>query len=118
MTLDDLSQNEQVVLLALVGLMARADGRVSLDELEHLDQIRDEIGSERFGGARDAAAALQDDDAILSAAAKVERLEAREVIFEFVYDIAVGDTIDPSEAELMNKLAKLWGLPQRVGEVG
>jgi hypothetical protein len=118
MTLDDLSQPEQVVLLALVGLMARMDGSVSQDELELLEQIADEIGAERFEEARDAAAALDDGTAILRAAAGVERAEAREVIFELVYGIAVRDTIAPSEAELLNELAKLWGLPQRLGESG
>jgi hypothetical protein len=118
MTLDDLSQPEQVVLLALVGLMARMDGSVSQDELELLEQIADEIGEKRFEAARDAAAALSDGSAILEAASKVDRPEAREVIFELTYSIAVRDTIAESEAALLNELATLWGLPQRVGESG
>ena len=118
MTLDDLSQPEQVVLLALVGLMARMDGSVSQEEMELLEQIADEIGEKRFEAARDAAAALDDSKAILQAAAAVERLEAREVIFELVYGVAVRDTIAQSEAAMLNELATLWGLPQRVGESG
>lgn len=116
MTLDDLSQPEQVVLLALVGLMARMDGSVSQDELELLEQIADEIGPERFEASRDAAAALDDGAAILRAAASITQPEAREVIFELVYGIAVRDTIAESESALLNELAALWGLPQRVGE--
>jgi len=118
MTLDDLSQPEQVVLLALVGLMARMDGSVSEDEMDLLEQIADEIGEKRFEAARDAAAALADGAAILGAASSVERTEAREIIFELVYGIAVRDTIAESEAALLNELATLWGLPQRVGESG
>lgn len=118
MTLDDLSQSEQVVLLSLVGLMARTDGNVSPDELALLEQIADEIGASRFEAARDAAAALADGEAILRAASKLERQEAREVIFELVYGIAVRDTIAESEAALLNELAKMWGLPQSVGEAG
>lgn len=118
MTLDDLSQPEQVVLLSLVGLMARMDGSVSQEELELLEQIADEIGEKRFEAARDAAANLSDGAAILGAASSVERQEAREVIFELVYGIAVRDTIAESEATLLNELAKVWGLPQRVGESG
>jgi len=118
MTLDDLSQPEQVVLLALVGLMARMDGTVSQDELALLEQIADEIGPERFEASRDAAAALDDGAAILRAAGNVTQPEAREVIFELVYGIAVRDTIAESEAALLNELAALWGLPQRVGESG
>jgi hypothetical protein len=118
MTLDDLSQSEQVVLLALVGLMARVDGNVSQDELELLERIADEIGETRFEAARDAAAALVDNAAILREARQVERPEAREIIFELVYDIAVRDTIAESEGALLNELAALWKLPQRVGESG
>jgi hypothetical protein len=118
MTLDDLSQPEQVVLLALVGLMARMDGSVSQEELELLEQIADEIGEKRFEAARDAAAALADGKAILGAAAQVDRPEAREVIFELVYSIAVRDTIAQSEAALLNELAALWSLPQRIGDSG
>ena len=66
----------------------------------------------------DAAAALVDNAAILRAAGEVERPEAREVIFELVYDIAVRDTIAESEAALLNELAAAWKLPQRVGEAG
>lgn len=118
MTLDELSQPEQVVLLSLVGLMARMDGSVSQEELELLEQIADEIGEKRFEAARDAAANLSDGAAILAAAQKVERVEAREIIFELVYGIAVRDTIAESEAAMLNELATLWGLPQRVGESG
>lgn len=118
MTLDDLSQPEQIVLLALLGLMARMDGSVSSDELDLLEQIADEIGPERFEAARDAAASLADGAAILRAAGSVERPEAREVIFELVYGVAVRDTIAPSEAALLNELAAAWDLPQRLGESG
>ena len=118
MTLDDLSQPEQVVLLALVGLMARMDGSVSQEELELLEQIADEIGAERFEAARDAAAGLADGSSILAAAAQVQQPEAREVVFELVYGVAIAGTIAASEAELLNELAKLWSLPQRVGEAG
>jgi hypothetical protein len=118
MTLDELSQPEQVVLLSLVGLMARMDGSVSQEELELLEQIADEIGEKRFEAARDAAANLADGAAILAAAQNVERVEAREIIFELVYGIAVRDTIAESEAAMLNELATLWGLPQRVGESG
>jgi len=118
MTLDDLSQPEQVVLLALVGLMARMDGSVSQDELDLLEQIADEIGEQRFEATRDAAAALADGAAILRAAAGVTRQEAREVVFELVYGITVRDTIADSEAALLNELAALWQLPQRVGAAG
>ena len=49
---------------------------------------------------------------------RLRPLDFYEVIFELVYGIAVRDTIAESEAALLNELATVWGLPQRVGEVG
>jgi Tellurite resistance protein TerB len=118
MTLDELTQPERVVLLALVGLMARVDGSVSQEELDLLEQIADELGPEGFEAARDQAAALADGSSILGAAASIERQEAREVVFELVYGMALQGTIAESESALMNELAKRWGLPQRLGAAG
>jgi hypothetical protein len=110
MHVEELSEAEQVVLLALVGLTARADGTVSEPELEALGELRVEIGAERFEKVRDAAAKLGDGDAILKAAARVERPEARAVIFDRILDVAAPDTVAESEAELLAKLAALWNL--------
>jgi 3-polyprenyl-4-hydroxybenzoate decarboxylase len=115
MTLNELTHAEQVVLLALVGLMARMDGTLSEDERDLLEQIAEQIGPDRLAEARDAAAALSDAQAMLQAARAVERAEAREVIFELVYDIAARDTIAPDEARLLNQLAESWQLPRRLG---
>jgi hypothetical protein len=55
-------------------------------------------------------AALADDDAVLNAAKRVTRPEAREAIFGVLYEMAIPDTIDPSEAAFLEKIAALWGL--------
>jgi hypothetical protein len=116
MTLEELSEAEQIVLLALVGLTARLDGNVSEIEVAWIDRIADHIGQDRFEAVRDAAANFGDPDAILEAARGVTRPEAREVIYEMVYDIASSDTIAEGESDLLSRLAKLWDLPQRTGD--
>ena len=105
-----LSESEQMVLLALVGLLARVDGRLSQTEMSTLETLRRALTPERFQSIRDAAAALSDDDAILNAARQVTRPEAREAIFGVLYEMAIPDTIDPSEVELLEKIAAIWGL--------
>jgi len=110
MKVDQLSEAEQAVLLALVGLMARADGTISDSELGVLEELREELGPEPFKKARDAAAAFDGGAAILDEAAKVMRPEAREAIFEIVVDTAAPDTIAENEAELLRRLADTWGL--------
>jgi hypothetical protein len=105
-----LSESEQVVLLALVGLLARADGRLSQTEMSTLENLRRELTPERFQRVRDAAAALDGNEAVLNAARTVTRPEAREAIFGVLYEMAIPDTIDPSESALLEAIAALWGL--------
>jgi hypothetical protein len=109
MNVGELEESEQVVLLALVGLMARADGSVSDWEMRTLGDLREGIGA-RFDSVRDSAAALDDAKAILTAAGKVTRPEAREAIFHVLVGMALPDTIPENEAELFRRLAELWGL--------
>lgn len=116
MTLEELSEAEQVVLLALVGLTARLDGNVTETEVAWIERISEHIGAERFDAIRDAAANFGDPDAILKAASEVTRPEAREVIYELVYDTASSDTIAEGESDLLARLAQLWNLPERSGD--
>jgi uncharacterized membrane protein YebE (DUF533 family) len=111
MGVQELSESEQVVLLALVGLLARADGRISDEEMDALQTLRDEIGLERFERVRDAAAALDSPDAILKAASHVMRSVATEAIYGFLLSIAIPDTIGRTEGALLDRLATMWGLP-------
>lgn len=105
-----LSEPEQVVLLSLVGLLARVDGRLSQTEMSTLERLRRSIEPDRFQRIRDTAAALDDNAAIFKAAEGVARVDARELIFSVLYEMAIPDTIDPSEVEMLEKLAALWGL--------
>jgi hypothetical protein len=109
MNVGELGESEQVVLLALVGLLARADGTVSDWEMRTLGEIREGVGS-TFDRVRDRAAALDGAEAILAAAAEVTRPEARETIFHVLVGMALPDTIPENEATLFRRLAELWGL--------
>ena len=110
MDVSGLSESEQTVLLALVGLLARADGRLSETEMSTLEELRRLLTPERFEKIRDEAAALADDEAILNAARAVTRPEARETIFGVLYEMAIPDTIDRTELAILEQVAALWGL--------
>jgi tellurite resistance protein len=110
MDVSGLSESEQTVLLALVGLLARADGRLSQTEISTLEELRRALAPERFQQMRDTAAALADDEAVLNAARAVTRPEAREAIYGVLYGMAIPDTIDPSEVRILERIAALWGL--------
>jgi hypothetical protein len=110
MGVHELSESEQVVLLALVGLMARADGRISEGEMDALASLREQIEEQRFERVRAAAAALDSPDAILEAAAKVMRSAATQIIYGVLLGMAIPDTIGKDEGALLSRLATMWGL--------
>jgi hypothetical protein len=110
MSVAELTESEQVVLLALVGLMARADGRVSDVELDTLEELREQIEPERFARVREAAAALDSPDAILHAAGTVMRSAATQIIYGVLLGMAIPDTIGEKEGQLLERLATIWGL--------
>ncbi|HMJ12794.1 MAG TPA: hypothetical protein VK524_15335 [Polyangiaceae bacterium] len=111
----ELEHRELVTLLSTLGLMARLDGEASSEEADFLEQIAREVGDERFGKAATEAAQFADAEAIVRAAAQVTRPEARELIFALLFDMAVRESIVAREAELLDRLATIWGLPQRAG---
>jgi hypothetical protein len=116
MTLTELEHHEQVALLALLGLMARLDGQASGEEVELLNRIMSELGNEAFESAAREAAQLPDGEAILMTAGEVKRPEAREVLFELLFEMAVKESIVEREARVLDFLAETWELPQRAGD--
>jgi hypothetical protein len=115
MTLAELEHHEQVALLALLGLMARLDGQVSGDEMELLNRVLLELGKDSFEKAAHEAAQLPDTEAILMTAGTVTRTEAREILFELLFDMAVRESIAEREAKVLDYLTETWQLPSRAG---
>ena len=115
MTLAELEHHEQVALLALLGLMARLDGQVSGDEMELLHRIVSELGQDAFEKTASEAAQLPDTESILLTAGSVTRAEAREILFELLFDMAVRESIAEREAKVLDWLAETWQLPSRSG---
>jgi hypothetical protein len=116
MTLQELEMHEQVALVALLGLLARLDSQASSGELELLKRVASEIGLDRFEQVANEAAELPDGQAILDAAVTVTRPEAREIIYELVYDMAINETVVEEEDKLLEHLATVWQLPRRARE--
>jgi len=114
MTLDELEQQEKVVLLALLGVIARMDGQASGDEVELLSRVGRDLGTGVFEAVAAEAAQLEG-AALRAKVEEVTRPEAREVIYELLYEMATNETISEQEGELLDWLADAWGLPRRMG---
>lgn len=112
MTLEELEHDEKVALVALLGLMARLDGSASRDEITLLTRVIRELGEDAYEEVAADAAAL-DDDGVRQAARDVTRPEAREVLYELLYDMALHESVVEREAELLAWLRTEWQLPAR-----
>ena len=116
MTAKTLAHDEQLALVGLVRLMIRLDGEFSEEERALLDDLVDDLGEETFAAlAEEVGEKMQDEDAVKYYAARVERREAQEQIFELLYAMAVPGSIVPAESALLDWLKEQWKLESSGG---
>lgn len=120
LTLRDLDPIEAEALATLVRAIVAADGRLDEEERDALQRLAAEAGEERFWDMMDRAAAdMNGPEAVLGVASRVERSEARELIYGALVDLAIAGTIQPSEDAILTRLSELWGIEAReVDEAG
>jgi uncharacterized tellurite resistance protein B-like protein len=113
--LKDLTLEERIALVALLDLVVAADRDHTDDEAEAVRALIARVGEESYQEAVDAHdERFGDDDGDLRAFLEsLGRQEARETIYEAVLEVAMPDAIGPSEAELLDWLAKAWGVTVR-----
>ncbi|MBX3260085.1 MAG: hypothetical protein KIS78_04750 [Labilithrix sp.] len=131
-----LTDDELLAFGGLARLLVRADGSFTEDEAVALEDAFLDLFStsaEAQGPYRTApiesrpealpvdlqelleraGAALPDEAAVLAAARRVTRHEAREAIFGVLYVIAASDVITSSEWSILDWLTKEWGVQVR-----
>ena len=110
MEIKDLSQEERLVLVALVERVVQADGEYTTEEAGEVAKVSIAMGLETYNAAVQQARELLDTtEAIQAAAQKVQRPEARELILTAVQDLAVVDEVSREELQVVDWLAELWG---------
>jgi hypothetical protein len=110
-SLGGLNPDELIVLAGALREMMRADGVVSESELKKVDSIarRLGIGEQEWSSYWDAAIrTLPNLDAVLSRARDLERAEAREAVYELLYEIAQDETIVDAEWDILEWLDEAW----------
>lgn len=106
-----LSRDEQILLAALARLVMIADRDLSEAEARHAADLarRLELAPSEWEGVWDEACrALPSATAALAAAEQLERVEAREAIYELVYQLASEATIVDDEWDLLEALDERW----------
>ncbi|GAB4209581.1 MAG: hypothetical protein OHK0013_29200 [Sandaracinaceae bacterium] len=112
MNLSDLTDEEKLVLGALIRLMVRADGRFTEEEEQRIQDIGAEIGGseELWRVVSDSAQKYTSEDATRRAIPTVTRPEAREMIYDVLFGIATADMIADGEQVILDALRKAWNI--------
>ena len=111
MELRDLTASERVTLIALAHFCVLADDTLSVDEESVLGDLVERMGVEQYQAAASVARARISDFAALRAAvAGVTERAARELIYGTLLELAIPDSINNNEAQLLELLEAEWGI--------
>lgn len=110
-SLDQLTDQEGLALIALAREIVSLDGRVSDAERAALDDLAAELGPDRYDALLERSQSLAGtDEELEELVSAVEAPAAREAIFAALFDLASSTSIDPAELELLDWLAETWEL--------
>jgi uncharacterized tellurite resistance protein B-like protein len=111
MGFDELTTEENLALVGLLKAVIQADKVYSEGESGQLKKIAQQMGEPLFHSTVEKARErFKTRGDIQRFAATITRPGARQLIFDTLYQMAVADSIVPAEKDLLNWLAKLWGL--------
>jgi hypothetical protein len=108
---ETLTRAEMVVLAGALREMIRIDGDVSEAELQSAVAVADRLGlttQEWDAIWGEAVRALPNVEAVKNAAGDLHRVEARELVYELLHEVATHDEIVDSEWDLLEWLDEMW----------
>jgi hypothetical protein len=110
MKLDDLDNQEQLVLGALVRLMLRADGKFTESEEKKVNGLGERLGAaDRIWSVVSASAqAFPDDDAMRLSVTGITNADVRKMVRAALADIADDGDVAPAEKALLDWLDGVW----------
>ena len=117
MELGDLTHGELVALLGLVQFIGEANRDVTDEESDAIAAIVVGVGEERYREiANEADERFVDEEALRNYLQTTGREEARELIYGHALEVAMGDTIQNSESDLLEWLAEQWDIEVEIAE--
>ena len=117
MELADLNKDEQIALAGLLEFVVLASGHVTEDEQAEIDAIVDALGEGSYRAAvEEVDKRFSDEETLRSFLRKIDRQEAREVIYGTIMEAAMTDTVEGRESELLTWLAKEWNVEVKFEE--
>lgn len=117
MTLQELTHDEQLALVALSEVTVVSNRTVTDNEVAELDQLVHELGEDLFHDLAELAEARFSDRETLKVFLKgIVRPEARELIYGTALTEALADTMPHEEARFLEWLAAEWSIPVQIDE--
>ena len=111
MEYNELTPEERLLLVGLLEMVVAADQTLSQQEDSELKRIAAQVGEEAFKAAIEVAdERFKGAEEIRQLALSIQRVEARELIFTAIQEVAVSDEVTIEEMQLVNWLADLWDL--------
>lgn len=111
MKLEQMTGSEKQALGALVRVLVGVDGEYSASEVAGLQKTAEYLGEDEFWQlVNESGRQHIDRDIVAELASAVERPEGREAIYGVLFGIAAADTVVDKEGELLDWLARAWGL--------
>ncbi len=109
MELADLNKEEQIALAGLLEFVVMASGHVTEDEQAEIDAIVDALGEDKYRAAvEEVDRRFENEEELRAFLSKIERQDAREVIYGTVMEAAMTDTVEGRESALLDWLAGEW----------
>jgi hypothetical protein len=117
MTLQELSRDEQLALVALSVVTVVSNRMVTDTEVAELDQLAHELGDDTFQALADEAERrFTERDTLRAFLRTITRTEARELIYGTVLTEALADTMPHDETHFLEWLAKEWDVAVKVDD--
>ena len=117
MELSDLRGDERLALVALLETAVVADGSVSDEEVEDIGEVIAAFGDDEYRKLVDEVSQrFRSQDDLMNFLETIQRPEARDLIYGFFLEEAVGEALRGREAELVDRLGKVWNIDVKIDD--
>ncbi len=111
MTIEELSRDEKLALVALTEVAVISDRNITDTEVAQVEEIVDEVGEDLFQElAEEAESRFAERSDLKKFLATITNPDARELIYGTVLNENLANSIPHDQAEFMDWLAAIWDL--------
>jgi len=110
MEISELTPEEDIALVGLLREVVQADETYSDEEKQSIHSLRAIMGDVRFQQAMKGADRFGSRAELKDFVKKIDRQEARQLIYDVLHQVAESDGLDTSEEKPLRWLASWWGL--------